>query len=57
MTDIQTPGSGEFRDGAQSPLMPRLPVRGEQHSPADHESTWWQVYDRLGQNHLGPTTC
>jgi hypothetical protein len=28
-----------------------------QSSPADHESTWWQVYDRLGQNHLGPTTC
>lgn len=28
-----------------------------QSSPADHESTWWQVYDRLGQNRLGPATC
>jgi hypothetical protein len=35
MTDVQTPGGGEFRDGTQSPLMPRLPVRGEQHSPVD----------------------
>jgi hypothetical protein len=28
-----------------------------QSSPADHESTWWQVYERLGQNHSGPATC
>jgi hypothetical protein len=35
MTDIQTPAGGEFRDGAQSPLMPRLPARGEQRSPVD----------------------
>jgi hypothetical protein len=28
-----------------------------QSSQADHESTWWQVYDRLGENHLGPATC
>jgi hypothetical protein len=35
MTDIQSPAGGEFRDGAQSPLMRRPPARGEQHSPVD----------------------
>src|ERR1700709_2459043 len=35
MTDMQTPAGGEFRDGAQSPLMPRPPARGEQRSPVD----------------------
>lgn len=35
MTDMQTPAGGEFRDGAQSPLIPRPPARGEQHSPVD----------------------
>jgi hypothetical protein len=35
MTDIQTPAGGEFPDGAQSPLMPRPPARGEQHAPVD----------------------
>jgi hypothetical protein len=27
-----------------------------QSSPADHESTWRQVYGRLERNHLGPAT-
>jgi hypothetical protein len=35
MTDMQAPAGGEFRDGAQSPLMPRPPARGQQHSPVD----------------------
>jgi hypothetical protein len=35
MTDMQAPAGGEFRDGAPSPLMPRPPARGEQHSSVD----------------------